>query len=173
MATSLYELSVASYIQALDAVTGYLNKGAAHAADKGIDLTSIVETRLHPDMLPFSFQMHSVVHHSRGAIEGLREGVFGPPRNLAELDYAGFQDLIQQAHTDLKALSADSINEMAGKTVTFKMGSNEIPFTAENFVLSFSLPNIYFHAATGYDMLRMQGTPIGKLDFMGSLRMGV
>lgn len=172
MTTSLYDLSVASYKQSLDAVAGYLAKGATHAADNNIDLGSIVDTQLYPDMRPFSFQMHSVVHHSMGAIEGMRTGEFGPPANLAELDYVGFQDLIAQTRSSLEALTSDAINELAGKTVVFKIGETELPFTAENFVLSFSLPNLYFHATTGYDILRMQGVSIGKRDYMGTPRVG-
>ena len=55
----------------------------------------------------------------------------------------------------------------------FKIGGNELPFTNENFVQSFSLPNFYFHATTAYDILRMKGVPIGKLDFLGAMKMGV
>ena len=47
----------------------------------------------------------------------------------------------------------------------------KLPFTAENFLLSFSLPNFYFHATTAYDILRHKGVPIGKRDFMGRMRM--
>ena len=46
----------------------------------------------------------------------------------------------------------------------------ELPFTAENFLLSFSLPNFYFHATTAYDLLRDQGVSIGKRDFLGAMR---
>jgi len=45
------------------------------------------------------------------------------------------------------------------------------PFTAEGFLLSFSLPNFYFHATTAYDILRAKGVPLGKGDFMGALRL--
>ena len=54
----------------------------------------------------------------------------------------------------------------------FKIGGNEIPFTTENFVMSFSLPNFYFHATTAYDLLRQKGVPIGKMNFLGPMRMG-
>ena len=39
-------------------------------------------------------------------------------------------------------------------------------YTAEGFLLSFSLPNFYFHATTAYDILRSKGVPLGKRDFM-------
>ena len=60
---------------------------------------------------------------------------------------------------------------MEGGTILFKVGDFEMPFTAENFILSFSLPNLYFHATTAYDILRMAGAPLGKMDFLGQMRM--
>jgi hypothetical protein len=53
------------------------------------------------------------------------------------------------------------------------MGKTEIPFTCENFIQSFALPNLYFHATTAYDILRMQGAPLGKMNFLGQMRIGV
>jgi hypothetical protein len=60
VSTSLYDLSVASYLQTLGAVAGYLDKGLAHCTDKGIDTTEIVDSRLFADMLPFALQLVSV-----------------------------------------------------------------------------------------------------------------
>ena len=63
-----------------------------------------------------------------------------------------------------------SNNGYAGGSVIFKLSQQDIPFTTENFVLSFSHPNLYFHATTTYALLRMRGVPLGKRDFMGRLR---
>jgi hypothetical protein len=172
MTTSLYDLAVGSYLQIVGAAEGWLNKGATHCAEHGIDLTDVVQTSLYPDMANFHFQAVSVAHHSLGAIKGIQSGAFGPPTGYPETDFAGLQALISGTLAELKALDADAINSLAGGKVIFKLGANEIPFTSENFVLSFSLPNVYFHATTAYDILRMQGVPIGKRDFLGQLRMG-
>jgi hypothetical protein len=75
MAISLYDGSVVSYLQTLGAVSGFLDRGLSYCRDNQLDPEEIVETRLHPDMLPFRFQVQSVVHHSLGAIEGIRKGV--------------------------------------------------------------------------------------------------
>ena len=40
-------------------------------------------------------------------------------------------------------------------------------------MLSFSLPNLHFHATTAYDMLRMKGVPLGKRDYLNGLRLKV
>ena len=71
MAISLYDISVASFLQTLGGVAGFLDKGLSHCETAGIDLNELVETRLRPDMLPFRFQVIAVAHHSLGAIEGV------------------------------------------------------------------------------------------------------
>jgi hypothetical protein len=171
MATSLYDLSVANYLQTLSGVIGFLEEGLTHFQASNVDLNEIVDTRLHADMLPFRFQIQSVAHHSRGAIEGVKSGVFQPPPPIPALDYAGLQKLVADARDALQRLTPADVNACEGKDVTFQMGSFKLPFTAELFILSFSLPNFYFHAATAYDILRMKGVPIGKRNFMGQMRL--
>ncbi|MEX2488432.1 MAG: DUF1993 domain-containing protein [Pseudomonadales bacterium] len=173
MAISLYDISVATYDQVLGGVTTFLEKGAAHCNENNIDLGDIVETRLYADMLPFRFQIVSVAHHSLGAIKGIEAGKFSPPDADSDLDYAGLQNLITETHNEIKTIQRETVEGFEGKEVLFQIGDRELPFTAENFVMSFSLPNLYFHAATAYDMLRMKGTPIGKRHYMGRLRMNM
>jgi uncharacterized protein len=171
MAISLYDVSVASFLQTLGGVAGFLDKGLAHCQANGIDLNGLVETRLHPDMLPFRFQVIAVAHHSLGAIEGVQAGLFKPPAGPMNQDYAGLQSLIADARAKLQKLSRDTVNALEGRDVVFQIGDRKMPFTAEGFVMSFSLPNLHFHATTAYDMLRMKGAPLGKRDYMGQLRM--
>jgi hypothetical protein len=171
MAIALYDLSVASYLQTLGGVAGFLDRGLDHCRDNNIDPNEIVETCLFPDMLPFRFQIWSVAHHSAGAIEGVKNGLFKPPAQLPPLDYAGLQKVVADARASLQALTADEVNALEGHDVVFQFRDFKMPFTAEGFVLSFSLPNFYFHATTAYDILRSKGVPLGKRDFMGQLRL--
>ena len=53
----------------------------------------------------------------------------------------------------------------------FEFGERRLEFVAEEFLLSFSQPNFYFHATTAYDILRWKGLPIGKRDFAGIPRL--
>ena len=171
MAIPLYELSVANYLQTLGAVVGFLEKGLAHFTAHQVDLDEIVETRLAPDMLPFRFQLQSVAHHSLGAIDGVKNGLFQPPPPAPAYDYRGLQQLIADAQQGLQKVTPAEVNALEGKDVTFQLRDFKMPFTAEGFLLSFSLPNFYFHATTAYDILRMKGVPIGKRDFLGPMRL--
>jgi hypothetical protein len=171
MATSLYDHSVANFLQTLTGVQGFLDKGLAHCREKGPDPDEIVEARLYPDMLPFRFQIFSVAHHSLGAINGVKAGVFTPPGELPALDYAGLQGVVADTKSSLQALTREEVDALEGRDVVFKFRDFNMPFVAQNFLLSFSMPNFYFHAATAYDILRSKGAPLGKRDFMGPMRL--
>ena len=171
MAISLYDVSVTTFQQALGGVAGFLQKGLDHCNAKGIDLKELVEFRLAPDMLPFRFQVIAVVHHSQNAIRGVKAGVFKPPAGPMDQDYAGLQKLVADARAELGKVTRAEIEALEGKDVTFEMGPMKLPFTVEGFLMSFSIPNLFFHATTAYDILRLKGAPLGKRDFMGGMRL--
>ncbi len=171
MAISFYDTSVANYLQTVGAMRGVLEKGLKHFTEKGIDPESVVDARLAPDMLPFSFQIHSVAHHSLGALDGMKKGVFLPPGEKPKHSYADLQRVIADTHTALGKLDKGEVDAIEKNDVVFEIRGMKMPFTATGFLLSFSLPNFYFHASTAYDILRHNGVPLGKRDFMGPMRM--
>ena len=173
MSISFYDASVGSYLQVLDAVDGVLKAGASHIEEAGLDAQEVVMTRLRDDMMPFHFQVVSVAHHSWGAVQGLQEGSFSPPSFALDKDYAGLQALVSEAREGLAGLATGEVEALAERSIVFKLGKNELPFTSENFLLSFSLPNFYFHATTTYGILRMLGAPLGKMNFIGQMKMGL
>jgi len=172
MSISFHDASVGSYSQVLAGVGGVLDKGASHAAETGLDLQDLVMTRLREDMMPLHFQVVSVARHSWGAMQGLQKGAFNPPSFDLDKDYAGLQALVAEARDGLAGLEEAEVEVLAEKSVVFKLGKNELPFTNQNFLLSFSLPNFYFHATTTYDILRQLGVPLGKRDFLGPMKVG-
>src|SRR5215467_9855116 len=104
MAFSLYDATVANYLQILGAVTGFLEKSLTHFQENGIDPGEIVQSRLAHDMQPLRFQIVSVAHHSRGAMEAAKTGVFTPPSAKPDLDYAALQALVRDARNELSVL---------------------------------------------------------------------
>lgn len=170
MQISLYDITVASYAQALEGLASVLEHGRTHLEASHADLQEIVDRRLIADMQPFAYQVNAVAHHSVGALAGLASGSFSPPTPLPALTYADLQDRIAQARETLADHTPEQVNAWQDHDVTFSFGSRTIPFRAPEFILSFSLPNLYFHATTAYDILRMEGVPIGKRDYSGAMR---
>ena len=170
MNEALFDSVIRSYLQILPAMNKCLDKGRDHLLAEGRSLDSIVTTRLYEDMEPFHFQIVCMMHQCAGAVEGLRSGTFSPPSRELVYDYDGLQSLIQDGIKCIEAVSLDEFRSLCDGEITFTGRSFTLKFSCADFLLTFSLPNFYFHATTTYDMLRIQGVPIGKLDFLGKMR---
>lgn len=171
MSFSLYAATIPSYRQILGAVSGLLRTAESFCTEKGISPPEIIQARLAADMLPFAYQVKSTAVHSLGAIEGVRKGVFSPDTTPPPETFAALQERIANTLAALEAITDAELDGFMGRTMYFAFGERKIAFTAEDFLLSFSQPNFYFHATTTYDILRWKGLPIGKRDFIGRLRL--
>lgn len=170
MAISLYDATVPTFVQIMSAAQGFLARTAEHCAEHGIDADALVEERLIADMLPLRFQVACIAKHSVNAIEDCKKGSFTMPVELTKTTFAGLQSELAQAATKLAAYTRPEIDALQGRDLEFKVSVMNTTFTAENYLLSFAVPNFLFHAATAYDILRMKGIPLGKRDFLGALR---
>jgi uncharacterized protein len=170
MAFSLYAATVPSYQQILGAVSGLLDKAEAFCAEKGIAPSDLIQARLAPDMLPFVYQVKSAAVHSLGAIEGVRRGVFSPDMTPPPETLAALKARVADTLAALAKIDPAEVDGFVGRDMRFEIKERRIEFTAENFLLTFSQPNFYFHATTAYDILRWKGLSIGKRDFLGRLR---
>jgi hypothetical protein len=170
MPFSLYAATIPSYRQILSAVGGLLDKAESFCAEKAIAPDDIVQARLADDMLPFAYQVKSTAVHSLGAIEGVRKGVFSPDTTPPPDTFAALKTRIVETLATLEAIEPAEVDTFVGRDMRFVFGDRRLDFTAEDFLLSFSQPNFYFHAATTYDILRWKGVDLGKRDFIGRPR---
>jgi len=170
MTTSLYDLSVPTFLQTVSAVAGFLDRAVSHCEQNGADPNDFVDARLYPDMAPFHFQIEALSHHAAWGVETLKTGVFDPPGLIGSMPFADLQAMVGRAETMLREFTREEIDACAGRDLDLQIGPRQLAFTAEEFILSFSLPNFHFHAVTAYDILRTRGVPIGKRDYEGRLR---
>lgn len=173
MATTLYEMSVPTFLQTVRAVHGFLGKAEAHCAASGADPDDLVMARLYPDMAPFWFQIECVDNYSVWGIEAMRTGAWTPPDLAQVVPFSDLQSRMARAVAALEAFAPDEVNAWSGKALDIgitHVSPQPVAFTSETFLLSFLLPNVHFHAVTAYDILRMSGVPVGKRDYEGQLR---
>jgi len=170
MSFSLYAAIVPGFQQILEVVSNLLAKAETFCAERGVAPDEVIQARLTADMLPFAYQVKSTAVHSVGAIEGVRKGVFSPDMTPPPETFAALKTRIAETRPFLEKVDPAEIDGFLGRDMRFSFGDRHIDFTAENFLLSFSQPNFYFHATTAYDILRWKGVPIGKRDFLGKVR---
>lgn len=184
MSTSLYGLSAPTFLQTLSAIGNVLDRTVRHCAQTGADLEALVTARLFPDMAPLHFQIEALTHHSVWGLKAVKTGAFAPPPLIGAMPFADLRAMVGRAVAALEALTPDEVNLCSGKALdidlyrpvdeinhtTSRWAPRKFAFTPETFLLSYSLPNFYFHAVTAYDILRAHGVPLGKFDFEGRLR---
>jgi hypothetical protein len=173
MSTSLYDLSVPTFLQTARAVGGFFAKAAAHCHATGTNPDDLVTARLYPDMAPFWFQIECVDNYSVWGLEAMRTGDWTPPDLDQVVPFAHLQARLARTQQALAAFTPDEVNAWSGKSLDIAIthvGPEPTPFTSETFFLSFLLPNFHFHAVTAYAILRTRGVPVGKRDYEGHLR---
>lgn len=171
MPLSLHAAVVPSMLQILGAVGGLVGKAAAHCSERGLPAQTLIQARLAPDMHPFAYQVKSVAVHSAGALAGALAGSFSPDMTTPPDSFAGLSDKVEEARAALATITPDELERLVGQPVVFTIGEKfRRDFVAEEFLLSFSQPNFYFHATTAYDILRAEGVSIGKIDYLGAMR---
>lgn len=184
MAATLYDLGVPTYLQTLRAVGGILDRTTQHCTETGVDLEEVVKARLFHDMAPFHFQIEALTHHAVWGIQAVKTGVFAPPPLVGAMPFADLRAMVGDATTALEALTPDEVNSWSGSNLVIEIyqpldvknattsswGPRTLAFTPETFLLSYSLPNFYFHSVTAYNILRTRGMPLGKYHYQGQLR---
>src|SRR5690242_91113 len=131
MSTSLYDLSVPTFLQTVRSIGGFLGRAAAHFEETGVDPNNVVNTRLFDDMAPFHFQIEAAWHHAVWGVEALKTGAFTPPALVGPVPFADLQGMIGRAETALEAFTPDEVNGWAGKDLDLQIGPRGLAFTSE------------------------------------------
>lgn len=172
MTISLYEATVPSFLQQLNSLDAQLAKAEQFCAEKGLGEDVIQSSQIVHDMLPFPHHVRYGYGHSIKAIEAIKAGNYSPDFSDPIATFAEQRALIASTIAALNALTADEVNALADKDVAFTIPQMDVhmDFTGRDFLLSFALPNFFFHVTTAYNLMRAKGVPIGKGDFLVGLR---
>ena len=166
MSLSMYQASVPVYTQLLGALSNVLKKGEAFAEAKKIEPSVLINARIAPDMRPLSFQVQTATDQVKGSLARLA-GVEIPSFPDTETTFADLQARIAKTLDFVKTIKPEQVDGTEEKAITLKFGPQEFPFKGQSYLLSFAMPNFYFHITMAYAILRHNGVEIGKRDFMG------
>nr|TFG53563.1 MAG: DUF1993 domain-containing protein [Hyphomicrobiales bacterium] len=163
---STYDSCVPVFIQMLTCQRAILGKAEAYAAAKKIDESVLMNARLYPDMFPFKKQIQILTDFCNRAAARL-SGSEIPSHPDTEEILSQLKQRITATLDFISALKAEKFEGSESKTYQIPMGGdNKMEMTGQDYLFHFVLPNVVFHAATAYGILRHNGLEIGKLDFM-------
>ncbi|CAB3634695.1 hypothetical protein CEY09_13150 [Achromobacter marplatensis] len=166
MSLSIYRASVPVFVRGMTVLADLLEKAVAHAQAEGLDPASLVNARLAPDMYPLSGQIQRASDAAKFAVQRLSQGQ-APKFPDEETTFAQLQQRIADTIAYLQSVTPEQVDGAESRKVVVNFGDFKPEFTGEDYLLTFALPNFYFHVTTAYAILRNAGVKIGKLDFLG------
>ena len=163
----MYTASIPVFQQLLGSLDAILTKAEKHVAEKNIEPTALTQSRLFPDMFPFSRQVQIACEFARGISAQLSD------TQIAKFDgesgtFPQLHALIAHTLSTLGALAATQFEGSETREVVLYPGTPDVlHLSNEAFLLHYGMPQFVFHVTTAYALLRHAGVEIGKRDFMG------
>lgn len=167
LAISIHDASVGTFVPFLNNLSGLLDRAAAYADARKLDPAILLGMRLYPNMYDLSQQVGEAVRHAviaSALLAGRKPIAFADTRH----DLAELKARIAAAIAFIESLPRTEIDAAGDRDVVFTLRSGvELPFTGRSLILTFSVPQFFFHVTTAYDILRHAGVELVKRDFLG------
>jgi hypothetical protein len=168
MAFSMFQASVPVCTQILGAMSGIIDKAAAHCAEKKYDEAWLLTDRLYPDMFPLARQFRQCSDFGRNIPGRLAGGELPSFAATDDTSFAALKARVEKSLDYVKGFTPAQIDGTEDKDINWAQGQRQMSFKGRAYLLHFGLPNFYFHATTAYNILRHRGVELGKRDFLGS-----
>ena len=167
MSISMHKASAPVFLRMLGNLDALLDKAEKYAKERDFDPNLLVTSRLAPDMRPLSAQIQFASDTAKFAMARLSGGT-APPMTDTETTIAELRERIKKTVDYIKSVPASAIDGSEEREVVLKFPSGEMKFAGLNYLTGFVLPNFLFHVTTAYAILRHNGVPLGKVDFLGN-----
>jgi uncharacterized protein len=166
MSLSLYQISIPLMLRQLRALSAILDKAIAHASEQKFEPAALLQARLYPDMYDFIRQVQTVTDMAKGGAARLAN-VEVPKMDDTEVSFDDLKARLAKTIAFLESLKPAQIDGGEDVEVQIPVGRETRTMKALAYWQGFVLPNFYFHAAMAYGLLRHNGVPVGKRDFLG------
>lgn len=165
MSVSLYDAAFPLYLRMLRNLQAILAKAQAYAEQQGLPLQGLVDASLAPDMGSLARQIQFASDAAKGGAARLA-GLPAPNFPDTETTLEELQARLAATIAFVESIGRDQADGDDARIIELVLPSRTLAFTATDFVFNFSLPNFLFHVTTAYGVLRSQGVPLEKMDYL-------
>ena len=156
---------IAQCTQALENLATWLDKAEQFAAAKEFDVGALLNGRLPPDMKPLIYQVQSACDYVKAAAAWL-SGQTPPKHEDNEQTLEELRARIRKTVAFAESVAEAQYKGAEGRKVRFSWAPGKV-IGGEDYLLQMTIPNVYFHIAMAYAILRQGGVNVGKMDFLG------
>jgi hypothetical protein len=167
MTITMYAASVPVFQQMLGGLGNVLAKAEAHANERKLDPNALLHARLFPDMFTFTRQVQIACDFAKGVSARLAEAEV-PVYEDKEQSFEELRALVAKTIVFISSLDASRFDGSEDREIVTRPGTpRERTFSGQDYLLTYGLPQFFFHVTTAYALLRHNGIAIGKRDYMG------
>lgn len=163
----MYSEAFAQMKRTLRQADTWLAAAAAYAESRKFDGNVLLQARLAPDQFAFVRQVQVACDTAR---LGAARLTGKEPEKISddETTLEGLRARIQRTLSILDTHSAQDFEGAATRQVTNPRWNGKHMLGAD-YLWEHILPNFYFHIGHVYALLRHNGVPLGKKDYLGNL----
>ncbi|HEY5383145.1 MAG TPA: DUF1993 domain-containing protein [Candidatus Paceibacterota bacterium] len=162
-----YTVTVPTFIKLLSGLKNVLAKAEVHAKEVGLSEEAFVNDRLAPDMFPLKKQVQVACDNAKGAVARLT-GKEAPKMEDNEETFAELQIRIDKTLAFVQSVSEQDFAGAEERKIVLPYFPTKY-MEGSDYALEYAVPNFIFHIVTAYGIVRKNGTPIGKADFVNGL----
>jgi hypothetical protein len=166
--SELYASTVPELIRGLERLLHFMAVARRHARKSKYNADVFLTSRLYPDMYTFIQQIQYAYFT---ALDFTRQLTARKPPKM-KYDEKTYEDLIASIKKVLDYLRKLGPKDFAGaeQKTAAPYFTPKLQLPARAHARLVTLPNFYFHISTAYAILRHEGVPLGKKDFIGKLQ---
>jgi hypothetical protein len=163
MNTSIYSLSVGTYVPMLKTLSQLLERAQAQI---GQAAHKLVDAKLAPDMFTLAQQVQQACYYAANDASRLSgRGPQGFPAVGSTIDE--LRAALSETIDFVSAIPEADFQGADGRDCSIDIPNKmTIEMDGSRFLRSWSLPQFYFHVVTAYDIMRQSGIEIGKRDYV-------
>ncbi len=166
MATmTAYDVTVPLFVGGLSSLKGMLTKGEAHATATARDAAALLGAQLAGDMYNLATEVHWATEGAKLALERLLGDTL-PPKAADAKSFAELHVQIDAALAYLAAVDAEALEAGLDRSIELRHRGGAKALRGDRFLTEFAISNFYFHLTAVYSILRHEGVPLQKGDFM-------
>ena len=166
MKSSMYQSSVPTCVRTMTNLAAILEKAAAHADARKFEPAALLTARLFPDMLPLSKQVQLATDSASAGVARLAATEV-PAIEHDETSFAALVARVRRTILFLESIKPEQIDGSEDRTVSWQSRSSTKTMQGHSYLMNHTLPNVFFHVTTAYNILRHNGVELGKMDYLG------
>lgn len=163
----MYHDAISQCIQAMSTIETFLDKAERHANERGFDVNVFMTDRLAPDMKPLVYQVQSASDYLKAGAAWLT-GQKPPQYEDTEGTIEEVRTRIRKTVEFARGMKAEQFARAGEQAVKLSWAPGKV-LKGNEYLLQMIIPNVYFHVAMVYAILRKSGVDVGKMDFLGPI----